>query len=179
LGARLAIVTGWWTRSCWRGTNVGHRKSDPESLGWLRVAKRSPVDTPKSCIRAVPKLIARLTVKTDCPFVQVIAKAERPFGLDDRQPRLHRLGQQHDFGEGAVPRSLKAVLRRFARLSQCVRTRIVCWRRSCDHRPVGLRGQSLGWTCAVGTAKVEDDLIAEWRVYEDTAANRALLGIAE
>lgn len=32
---------------------------------------------------------------------------------------------------------------------------------------------------ALWTAKVEGDLIAEWRVYEDTAANRTHLGIAD
>jgi ketosteroid isomerase-like protein len=32
---------------------------------------------------------------------------------------------------------------------------------------------------AIWTARVEDDKVSEWRVYEDTPANRARLGIAE
>ena len=32
---------------------------------------------------------------------------------------------------------------------------------------------------ALWTAKVEGQLIAEWRVYEDTSANRALLGLKD
>jgi hypothetical protein len=32
---------------------------------------------------------------------------------------------------------------------------------------------------AIWTARVEDDKVSEWRVYEDTPANRARLGVAE
>jgi ketosteroid isomerase-like protein len=32
---------------------------------------------------------------------------------------------------------------------------------------------------AIWTARVEDDKVSEWRVYEDTPANRARLGVAD
>jgi hypothetical protein len=32
---------------------------------------------------------------------------------------------------------------------------------------------------ALWTAKIDGELIAEWRVYEDTSANRALLGVKD
>jgi hypothetical protein len=32
---------------------------------------------------------------------------------------------------------------------------------------------------ALWTAKVEGDLVSEWRVYEDTSADRTRLGIAD